>query len=350
MRRLITFAVLALVLVGLVLSGCQGAPAASPTQPAPAATQAAPQATQAQAQATKAPEPAKSVNLKMATGSTGGTYYPLGAAIAKVVGGKAPGINITVQSTGATVENLRLLGKKEVELALAMASMTDYAFNGTETFKESGAIKNFRAIGNIYPDVIHLIVQEDSGIKDIPDLKGKKFASGPPGSGTVISTREILDAYGLSESDIQGVQATFQQSADQFKDRQVVGGLFVLSVPSSTLQEMLMMRKGKFLPVDLEKVKAKYGFYGAFTIPANTYEGQTEPVETVVIPSLLLVREDIDADTVYRITKAIYENGAEIGAIHAAGKSISLDTALDGVTIPLHPGAEKYFKEKGKVN
>ncbi len=342
MRRLLTLTVLALIVAGLVLSGCQGAAA-------PAATKA-PEGTKAPAApSTPAAAPAKQVSLKMATGSTGGTYYPLGAAIAKVVGSKAPGVNITVQSTGATVENLRLLGKGEVELGLAMASMTDYAYRGTETFKESGAIKNLRAIGHIYPDVVHLIVQEDAGIKSIPDLKGKKFASGPPGSGTVISTREILDAYGLAERDIQGVQAAFQQSADMFKDKQVVGGLFVLAVPASTLQEMLMMRKGVFLPIDVNRVKAKYGFYGAFTIPANTYAGQSEPVNTVVIPSLLLVREDIDAETVYQITKAIYDNASEIAAIHAAGKSIALDTALEGVTIPLHPGAEKYFKEKGKV-
>lgn len=295
---------------------------------------------------------AKPKELLFATGGTAGTYYPLGGAMSQVWNTKVKGAHVTVQATGASVENMRLLSKGEAQLALAMNNIADDAYKGQGSFKEP--IKNFRAVGVVYPEVIQAFVSADSSIKSIADLKGKKVAVGPTGSGTAVTTEIILKAYGLTFKDIQPIYATFADAVDQFKDKHLDSAWNVLAVPASAIQDVITSRKISFLNIEgpeLEKLLSAQPLFAKYEIAANTYPGQDKPAKTVALQSVLYVREDMDENLVYELTRTLYEDRGEIGKIHKAGEQIDLKRAVDGVTTPVHPGALKYYKEKGiKVN
>ncbi|MEW6425560.1 MAG: TAXI family TRAP transporter solute-binding subunit [Bacillota bacterium] len=291
---------------------------------------------------------AKAKELLFATGGTAGTYYPLGGAISQIWNEKVKGVHVTVQATGASVENMRLLGKKEADLALAMNNIAEDAYKGQGSFKE--AIKNFKAVGVVYPEVVQAFVGADSDIKNIAGLKGKKVAVGPTGSGTAVTTEIILKAYGLTYKDIQPIFATFADAVDQFKDKHIDSAWNVLAVPASAIQDVVTVRKIRFLDIEgpeLEKLLKEQPLFSKYEIPANSYQGQDKPVKTVTLQSVLYVREDLDENLVYELTKTLYEQKDAIGQIHNAGKQIDLKRAVDGVTTPIHPGALKYYQEKG---
>jgi uncharacterized protein len=290
------------------------------------------------------PAPPKSVIWSMATGSPGGTNYPLGAAIAKVVADHVPGMKITVQATGASVENMRLVGKKEVQLGMSSASIVQFAYEGREMFREP--YKNLRVIGYMYPDVIQ-IYTADPNIKTIADFKGKKIGIGPAGSSNEFVSRDVLSIYGLTFSDINGIKASYDQMADLFKDHQVAANIVQTGFPNSSIQDVTLLRPVQFLSVDRDKLFAKFPYYAAFTIPANGYKGLAAPYETALQPNLMVCQDSLDEEAVYQFTKAMYEYHNDIAAIHQSASVMTLENALKGVPIPLHPGAERYFKEKG---
>ncbi len=325
---------LVMALVAAMLAACSPAPAAPA---APASSGGGQTAAQPAASG-------KSYTLTMGTGSTGGTFYPLGAAIAKVVGDKT-NVKVTVQSTGASVENMRLLGKKEVQLGMASSSIVDDAYNGKEMFDTP--IKNVRAIGYLYADIIQVFTMADSGINSIADFKGKKIGVGPAGSATEFTSRYVMDTYGLTFNDITPVKAPFDQMGDQFKDRQLAAAIFQLDIPNSTIQDISMTKSLKFLPIDADKLMAKYPYFAKYTMKSGSYKGMTEAVQTIELPSLLVALDSVDTDAVYQLTKAMYEGTKDIAAIYATGAEVNPENAMKGISIPLHPGAEKYFKEKG---
>jgi len=286
--------------------------------------------------------------LIMGTGPTGGTYYPLGAAISKVVSQYAEGINMSVQSTGGITENCRLLGTKKVEFGLASGGISMYAYRGKEMF--STPYSNLRAVGFIYLDVIQWVVMEDSNINSLQDLKGKKVGVGPVGSGAESTSKLLFGSAGMSYKDFTPVMLPFAQGADRMKDRQLDAVEFFHNVPYSTLIDLSTMHKIRLLEIKGEfrkRFQEKYPNYISVTIPARSYKGVEKDVETVGDASSLFTREDIPANDVYKITKAIYEHGEEIGQVHPAGKQIKLNDATKGIIIPFHEGAMKYFKEKG---
>lgn len=294
---------------------------------------------------------AKKKELLFATGGTAGTYYPLGGAIAKVWNSNVPSINVTVQSSGASVENLRLLDKGDADLALAMTNVADDAFKGKGQF--SAPLKNFKAVGVVYPDVVQAIVAADSNVKTIQDLKGKKVAVGPTGSGTEVTTRIILAAYGLNyteRKDLQPVYATYADAVDQFKDGHLDSVWNVLAVPAAAIQDITTTKGIRFLSLEgpeYEKLLAENPLLVPYEIPAGTYKGQDKPVKTVAINSALYARADLPEDLVYQLTKVLYEKKDEIAQGHDRGRQIDLQKALAGITTPVHPGAAKYYAEKG---
>lgn len=294
--------------------------------------------------------PAKKKELLFATGGTAGTYYPLGGAMAQVWNAHDNKVNVTVQSTGASVENVRLLNSGDADIALAMNNVADDAYKGVGSFKE-GAQKKFLAIGSVYPEVLQGFVPSDSDIKDISGLKGKKVAVGPVGSGTEVTTKAILQVYGLDfNKNYTPIYATFADAVDQFKDGHLDAAWNVLAVPASAITDVSTTKAIRFLEITgpkLEELMAKFPLVAPYTIPANTYKGVTKDVQTVSLKSVLYARTDLDEDTVYNLTKVMYENNEEIAKQHNMGKEILLKNALQGVTTPLHPGAIKYYKEKG---
>lgn len=290
-----------------------------------------------------------SQDLSLATGSTGGTYYPLGGAIANVWNKHVEGVNVTAQATGASVENLALLARGETDLAMVVNMNADDAYNGRADFKDQ-KVTNFGAIGVIYPEVMQAVVLKDSGIKSIEDLKGKRVAVGPQGSGTINSTRHILEAYGLTFDDIKPFYDAFGDAADKLKDGQVDAIFGLLGLPAGNIEEITTSKEVRVLEVDdkaVKKLQEKYPFYQPLTIEGGTYKGQDEDVQTVTLKAVMYAHNDLSEDLVYNLTKTMYEKKDEIASANKTGQQIDLEKALEGVTTPIHPGAKKYFEEKG---
>jgi TRAP transporter TAXI family solute receptor len=287
-------------------------------------------------------------NLVLATGGTAGTYYPFGGAMAKIWNSKIKDMNVTAQTSGASGENVRLINKKEVELALVQSDTLDFAFTAKEAFKEP--LKGMSSIAVLYPEVVHVVVAADSPIKSFADLKGKKIGVGAPGSGTEANFRQLMDAYGLKKEDVNGQYLSFSESAEAFKDKHIDAFIVTGGVPTSAIMDVATNNPIRILPVSADvtaKLTQKYPFLAAVKIPANSYKGQTTEVPTVAVNAVLIAGNQLKEDVVYNLTKALFENQAELATAHAKGKELKIDQAVKGVSIPFHPGAVKYYKEKG---
>lgn len=290
-------------------------------------------------------------NLILATGGTSGTYYPYGGAMAQIFNSKIPGMNVTAQATGASVENLKLIGKKEVELAIVQNDTTDYALNGTEAFKDA-KIENVRAIATLYPEVVQIVVSKKSGIKTMADVKGKKFSVGAPGSGVEANARQIMEAVGLTYSDFTPNYLSFSESGDQYKDNLIDGFLFTSGIPNSAIQDVGAQNELVFISLEDATIKTltdKYQFLTPYTIPAGTYPGQDADVKTVAVKAILVCGSEVSDEVIYNITKALFDNQPQLASAHAKGELLDINKATDGISIPFHPGAEKFLKEKGVI-
>ena len=284
----------------------------------------------------------------LATGGTAGTYYPYGGAMSKIWNSKIPGMNVTAQATGASVENIRLMNKDEVELALVQSDTIDFAFNAKETFKEK--LTKMAVVAVLDPELIHIVVRGELDIKSFSGLRGKKIGVGAPGSGTEANFRQLLDVHKMTKDDVSTQFLSFAESADQFKDRRIDAFMVTGGVPTSAIMDVATQRDIKILTIDdtmISIMTNKYPFLAAAVIPANSYKGVTADVKTVAVNAVLIAHPKLSETVVYNMTKALFENQAELAAAHAKGKVLSLQSAATGVSIPFHPGAAKYYKEKG---
>ena len=287
--------------------------------------------------------------LFMATGSETGTYYAFGIAFTQVLKDKA-GVEIGVQSTGASKANIQLIDSGDVNLAIVQNDVMDYAYNGTNTFAEEGAITSFAAICTMYPETIQIVAKSD--IKSVADLKGKTVSVGDVGSGTEFNAAQIFEAYGMTFDDIQKQNLGFTDSADKFKDGQLDAFFCTAGAPTVAITELATSTDFTILSIGAEELawlQENYGYYTQYDMPAGTYENVTEDVTTVAVMATLICDADLDEQTVYDITKGIYENLGDITAAHAKGAELVLEKATDGISTPMHPGAVKYFTEKGVI-
>jgi len=297
-----------------------------------------------------APAYAADTKLVLATGGTAGTYYPFGGAMARIWNTKIPGMNVTAQTTGASAENIRLVNKKEAELALVQSDTLDAAFNAKAPFTE--AIKSMSTIAVLYPEIIQVVVRADSPIKSIADLKGKKVGVGAPGSGTEANFRQLMDVYGLAKDDVNSQYLSFSESAEAFKDRHIDAFIVTAGIPNAAIMDIGTQHAIRILtvPADMAaKLTGKYPFLAAATVPAGTYKNQAQDVTTVAVNAVLIVGNQLSVDVVYSMTKALFDSQAELASAHAKGKELNLKYAVQGVSIPFHPGAIKYYKEKGVI-
>ncbi|MDW7649988.1 MAG: TAXI family TRAP transporter solute-binding subunit [Bacillota bacterium] len=290
------------------------------------------------------------VRLLMATGGVGGTYYPLGGAMAKVWSENIDGVLVTVQSTGASIENIRLLATDETELAMAMNGPGQEAVNGGDNFPEP--LTNFSAIGVIYPEVMQVIAPKGNGVEKIEDLIGKRVSIGPPGSGTAASAERILEAYGIDpDKDITKFQDNFADAADKLKDGQLDAAFAVLAVPAANVMEITTSTPVTVVDISgegLDKLLEMEPAFSPYEIPGGTYEGQDDTAYTVSQWAVLYVQDDISEDVVYNLTKVMYENTDQIAAAHARGEQILLENAVKGIApVKFHPGAARFYEEKG---
>ena len=284
--------------------------------------------------------------INIATGGTAGTYYPIGGAIAEVL--NKNGMNASAQSTGASVANINMLKDKQVELAIVQNDITYYAVNGKEMFEEGGKIENLNGIASLYPETCQFIVREDSGIKTIADLKGKRVAVGAEGSGAEANARQILEAYDITYNDINEQFLSFAEGSYALKDGTVDAAFVTAGYPTASVQDIASQNKIRILPIGDEQVKKlaeKYPFYTKTIVPKGTYQGFDEDVETVSVMAILVANDKIDAALGEKLTKAIFDNTEKIAAAHSAAKAITKESALEGMDfIKMNEGAAKVLK------
>ena len=283
--------------------------------------------------------------LSMLTGGTGGTYYPLGGAIAKIISDET-GIKTDALSSNASADNIIAVNNGEAEIAFTQTDVAAYAIDGVNNF-EGKKVEGIQALGSLYPETVQIVTTDKSGIKTVNDLKGKKVSVGAPGSGTYVSAEQILEVYGLNMNDIRAQHLDFGESVGGIQDGNIDAAFITAGTPTGAVEQLTATAKVSVLPIDGEEAKKlidKYPFYGVNTIKQGTY-GLANDVNTVAVLAMLVVKKDLPEDAVYNITKAIYENVDKIS--HAKAKEISLNKALDGVGFDLHPGAKKYYEEKG---
>jgi len=289
-------------------------------------------------------------NLSFATAGTGGTYFPLGAGMVSCINKLVPDLNLTALSTGGSVENARLIGQKKTDFALNNSSEIYLAYTGKEMFKEP--IRNIRTVCRLFEAPSQWITLQKSGIKTISDLAGKKVSLGPPGSGAAAIAEAILKSLNLMDK----VKITRLQASDAvgaLKDGHVDAVTNMGHAPTGFVMEAITMDKIHMLDIgpDLEKVKftEKFPFYPMMTIPVGTYKGIDQPATTVGTVVFWTARADLSDDIVYRCIKAIFsEQGLkQMGDAVDVGKHLSVKEGLKGTVAPLHPGAERFFKEAG---
>ncbi len=289
--------------------------------------------------------------INVLTGGTSGVYYPLGVALGNAIGKAMPASKTSVQATKASVENLNLLQAGRGEIAFTLGDSLSDAWKGNEEAGFKTPLKKLRGVAAIYPNYIQIVARADAGIKTIADLKGKKISVGAPKSGTELNARAILTAAGISYKDFAKVEyLPFGESVELMKNRQLdvtlqSAGLGVASLRDlATSVDIVVVA----IPADVVK-KINDPAYIAAAIPANTYKGQTADVPAAVVQNYLVTHEGVSNDVVYGMTKTLWTSLDQLVAAHAAAKSIDPKRALDGMPLPLHPGAEKYYKEIGLI-
>jgi hypothetical protein len=296
---------------------------------------------------------AQEKRLVIGTASTGGTWYLLGGGVSGIINKHIKGVTSTAIPSGASIENIRAISKKKQDLSLTMPDIAFYAFNGQEMFKE-GKVEEIRGLFSTYPIDIQIYVEEKSPIKSISDIKGKnpKVAVGPPGSGTEVMARYVLKEYGITYDDIQEQFLSHTEATAAMKDGNVEVGIVTLGTPAPTLVELTRYKKIRFLDIEPEvgeRINKKFPAYFPRVIPTGTYPGMAKEHHTLGWMGFFVVHKDCTGDLAYEMLKAVFDHKAELDAIHAMFKEITLANATKGMSVPLHPGAIRFFKERGVV-
>lgn len=287
--------------------------------------------------------------ITILTGGTSGVYYPLGVALNGVYGKVIPDAKVTVQATKASVENLNLLQSGKGEIAFTLGDSLSDAWSGREEAGFRAKLGKLRSVAGIYPNYIQVVAAKDSGIRTLADLKGKRVSVGAPKSGTELNARAIFGAAGMSYKDFAKVEyLPFAESVDLMKNRQLDATLISAGLGVAAVRDLATSQEITVVAIPGDTVQ-KVGdpAYIAETVPAGTYNGQTEPVPTAAVRNFLVTHAGMSNDVVYALTKATFENLEALTSAHAAAKQIKLDAEAAKSPVPLHPGAEKFYKEKG---
>lgn len=288
--------------------------------------------------------------LGLATGGTAGTYYALGGDIAALWMAKIPDLDVTAQSTGGSKANIILINDGDAELATVQNDVMAYAYAGNEFF-DNQVIDSFQAIGYLYPELVQIVVAADSDIHTIADLKGKQVSIGAVGSGVFFNAVQILGNAGLGLEDIVPQYLSFDESATSFQNKQIDAFFITAGLPNTAIVEVANKIDVRLIGLDdadMAKLTEQYAYYVPVTVPAGTYNGMAEDVTVPAVGAVLICSKDLSEDLVYSLTSTLYEDTAELS--HAKKAEISAESAVKGIPVPFHPGAEKYFKEKGLID
>ncbi|WP_432357753.1 TAXI family TRAP transporter solute-binding subunit [Sporosarcina sp. UB5] len=282
--------------------------------------------------------------LSVLTGGTQGTYYALGGALADIIT-QETGIKTTAEVSQASAANMTALKDGSAEIAFVQTDIAYYASVGEMMFNGE-VIDNVSAIGALYPETVQLVTLEKSGIKSFEDLKGKKVSVGAPGSGTYANAEQLLEIHGLSMSDIQPQDLDFGESQESLQAGQIDAAFITAGTPTGAVEALNANAQVYIVPVSdakADELISKYQYYAKEVIPAGTY-GIATDTPTVSVGAMLIIQNDVPEDLAYEITKAIYDNASKL--THPKGAFIKAETGLDGIGIPVHPGAQKYFDEQ----
>jgi hypothetical protein len=288
--------------------------------------------------------------FRIGTGGTAGTYYPVGGMIANAI--SSDKISASAVASNGSVANVNAIVGGQAESGFAQADVATWAYTGTGVYEGKGKVEELRAIANLYPESVHLVARKGLGVKSPADLKGKRVSLDEPGSGTLINARTILAAYGIAEKDIKPEYLKPNQAGEKLKDGSVDAFFFTGGYPAGAIAELAATGSGiELVPIagaEADKLRATAKFFAPDEIPAGTYK-DIGAVKTLAVGAQWVTSAKIDADLVYEVTKATWSDKtrAVLDAGHAKGKSIRKETALLGLGIPLHPGAEKFYKEVG---
>ena len=291
-----------------------------------------------------------SIKINVGTGGSTGTYYGFCNVISSLLKEKT-GAQLMIQASGASKANILDVEDGIVDMAIVQNDVMDYAYNGTSLFADVGAIKSFSTLGAAYAEVCQIVAKADSGIKTVADLKGKKVSVGDSGSGVEFNAQQILGAYDITFEDIDKQNLSFQASADALKDGKIDAFFCTAGAPTVAITDLSTTTGIVLVEIDAEhlaNLQKDYGFYAAYTVPAGTYNGVDADVTTVAVKATFIVSNDLDEETVYQLTKAIYENKDEYS--HEKAAEMSLEYAVSSISVPFHPGAERYYKEVGAIS
>jgi TRAP transporter TAXI family solute receptor len=287
--------------------------------------------------------------FRIGTGGTGGTYYPVGGMIANAI--STPTLVSTAVASNGSVANVNAIVSGESESGFSQADVATWAYTGTGVYTGKPKVDSLRAIANLYPESVHLVVKKGLGVKSPADLKGKRVSLDEPGSGTLINAKAILAAYGVSEKDIKPEYLKPNQAGEKLKDGSVDAFFFTGGYPAGAISELAATAGIELVPIagpQADKLRGELKFFAADEIPAGTYK-DIPATKTVAVGAQWVTSTKMSADVVYAVTKALWSDKtrAVLDAGHAKGKAIRKETALMGLGIPLHPGAEKFYKEAG---
>lgn len=298
---------------------------------------------------------AERVFVGIATGGTGGTYYPLGGMLAQLISNHVDlgdkKLSATAETGNASVANAGLLGRGDIETAFVAADILDAAYHGKNQFEDK-AQTGIRALGALYPETVQLVARGDAGLKVFTDLKGHSISSGSPGSGQWQLLGDILSVHGMERSDVSEDYSSFSQSAEKIADGNLDASLITAGSPTASITELANGHPVSIIPLNgpaIDKLLEIQPYYTKVTLPVGTYEGLNAPVETIAVRAIWATHEGVSDELAYALTKALYENTETLAKVHVKGKEISLETALQSISIPLHPGAERYYREKGLI-
>jgi TRAP transporter TAXI family solute receptor len=303
--------------------------------------------------------------FRIGTGGTAGTYYPIGGLLANAIssppgsrpcdkGGSCgvPGLVATALSSNGSVANINGIAGGQLESGFSQSDVAYWAYTGTGVYEGKPKVADLRLIANLYPESIHLVARKGAGIKTVADLKGKRVSLDEPGSGTLIDARIILGAFGLTEKDVKAEYLKPNQSGDKMKDGALDAFFFVGGFPAGAIAELAAAGGGielvNIAGPEIDKMRKQYGFFATDKIPADTYK-DVPAVTTLSVGAQWVTSAKQPDELIYGITKALWNANTRklLDSGHAKGKAITKETALEGAGIPLHPGAEKFYREAG---
>ncbi|OWZ83726.1 TAXI family TRAP transporter solute-binding subunit [Natranaerobius trueperi] len=291
----------------------------------------------------------ESERYAIATGGSGGVYYPLGTAMSNILNDELEGVDISAESTGASVENVNLTANEDVHLALVQNDISYYAYEGIEMFDDEEPMEELRGMGTLYPETIQIVADAGEDIETVEDLDGKRVAVGAPGSGTEANARQLLNAHGITYDDIEADYLSFSEASDNLRDGHLDAAFVTAGTPTASITDLSTTHNIDLVSISeemSEEIQEDYPYYAEVTIDEGTYSDDQEDVRALAVMAMIIVHEDLPEDIVYEMTKGIFTSTDELGEAHERGYEVTAEDALEGMSLELHLGAERFFDEQ----